>query len=306
MTKRKSLTQAASRLSLHQTARLDHDTPPESGPRRTLPIELAAIDPGKRLRTALDESALSQLAESMAALGLQAPVVVKPAPEAGRFLLLAGAHRLEAAARLGWGRIEAMVVDADADESAMIEIDENLSRAELSALDRALFIAARKALHERLNPAARHGGDRKTGKYRETTPDQVLNINTRSFTAKTAKRAGVSESMVRRAAMIGKHLTPALVHALTGTPLAEREGDLYRLSRLPAPVQRKIAKQLRQCSSPPRTLNALLPAPARETAVHSALERAWERAPSDERRRFLEALSVQGAAELGFHVSNKP
>ena len=239
MTKRKSLTQAASRLSLHRTARLDHDTPPESGPRRTLPIELAAIDPGKRLRTALDESALSQLAESIAALGLQAPVVVKPAAKAGRFLLLAGAHRLEAAVRLGWGRIEAMVVDAD--ESAMIEIDENLSRAELSALDRALFITARKALHERLNPAARHGGDRKTGKYRETTPDQVLNINTRSFTAKTAKRAGVSESMVRRAAMIGKHLTPALVHAITSTPLAEREGDLYRLSRLPAPAQRKIA-----------------------------------------------------------------
>ena len=199
-----------------------------------------------------------------------------------------------------------MVVDADADESAMIEIDENLARAELTALDRALFITARKTLHERFNPAARHGGDRKSGKYHESNHDQVPNISTRSFTATTAARSGVSESMVRRAALIGKHLTPALVGALGGTPLAEREGDLYRLSRLPAPAQRKIAKQLHQCSSPPRTLNALLPAPVRETAVHSALDRAWKQATSDERRRFLEALSVQGAAELGFHVSNKP
>lgn len=306
MTKRKSLTQAATRLGLHQTGRLDHDTPPEAGQRRTLPIELAAIDPGKRLRTALDESAVNQLAESMATLGLQAPVVVKPAIETGRFLLLAGAHRLEAAARLGWGRIEAMVVDADEDESAMIEIDENLARAELTALDRALFIAARKTLHERLNPAARHGGDRKSGKYNKSNSDQVLNISTRSFTATTAKRTGVSESMVRRAAMIGKHLTPALVGALAGTPLAERESDLYRLSRLPTAAQRRLAKQLRQCPSPPRTLSALLPAPSREPAVQSPLERAWERATSDERRRFLAALSVRSVPELGFHVRKGP
>ena len=81
-----------------------------------------------------------------------------------------------------------MVVDAD--ESAMIEIDENLARAELSALDRALFIAARKALHERLNPAARHGGDRKSGKYHKSNRGQVPNVSTRSFTATTAKRTG--------------------------------------------------------------------------------------------------------------------
>ena len=306
MRKRKTLTQAATRLGLHQSDLTGNDIPDEARPRRTLPLQLTAIDPGKRLRSALDEPAIERLTESMSTIGLQSPVLVKPAPEPGCFHLLAGAHRLEAAARLGWEHIEAMILDVDDDDSALIEIDENLARAELTALDRALFIAARKALHERLNPAARHGGDRKSGKYHKSNHDQVPNVSTRSFTATTAKRTGVSESMVRRAAMIGKHLTPALVGALAGTPLAEREGDLYRLSRLPAAAQRRIAKRLRQCPSPPRTLSALLPAPSREPVIQSPLERAWERATSDERRRFLAALSVQGTLGPGFRVTNGP
>ena len=102
MTKRKTLTQAATRLGLHRSELTGKDIPAEARSRRTLPLELTAIDPGKRLRSALNEPAIERLTESMSTIGLQSPVLVKPAPEPGCFHLLAGAHRLEAAKQLGW------------------------------------------------------------------------------------------------------------------------------------------------------------------------------------------------------------
>ncbi len=141
-------------------------------PRRSLPVQLAQIRVADRLRLALDEATVATIAGSMAELGLQSPVLLRPwraagaegsdawgREDAGLFALVAGAHRLEAARRLGWAHIEALIVEGTPDEVRLIEIDENLARAELTVLDRARFLATRKRIYLRLHPERRRGDE---------------------------------------------------------------------------------------------------------------------------------------------------
>ena len=138
-------------------------------PRRSLPVQLAQIRVADRLRLVLDEATVATIAGSMAELGLQSPVLLRPwraagsdawgREDAGLFALVAGAHRLDAARRLGWAHIEALIVEGTPDEVRLIEIDENLARAELTVLDRARFLAARKRIYLRLHPERRRGGE---------------------------------------------------------------------------------------------------------------------------------------------------
>jgi len=96
--------------------------------------EIASIVVGERLR-ALDMAAVETLAESIDAMGLRTPITLRRDGDA--LLLVAGAHRLEAAKRLGWEYIDADVVENwSALEARRWEIAENLHRADLTALQR--------------------------------------------------------------------------------------------------------------------------------------------------------------------------
>ncbi len=101
---------------------------------------------------------VNALAESMRVSGLINPVIVKRAViydgsiMCEGFKVIAGNHRVSAARALGWDQIEAFVVDGDGSlEAELIEIDENLCRAELSAAQRASAIARRKEVWEALH-----------------------------------------------------------------------------------------------------------------------------------------------------------
>jgi ParB family chromosome partitioning protein len=83
-------------------------------------------------RAAADDD-VETLAESMKKLGLKTPIWVRyfPAPDdvgSDRLVLVAGAHRLAAAKKLGWEEIECVVIYDMADDDARLwEIAENLS-----------------------------------------------------------------------------------------------------------------------------------------------------------------------------------
>lgn len=122
-----------------------------------LSIPLDLIDVGERLR-AVDRDYVSLIAESLAERGLDTPIIVTAAGADGRHALIAGGHRVAAASLAGWTEIPAKVVEADELQARLIEIDENLIRRELSALDRAVFLAERKRIYEAMHPATRPGG----------------------------------------------------------------------------------------------------------------------------------------------------
>ena len=113
-------------------------------------IALDIVFANNEART-IDEKAVERLAESMNKVGQLNPImVVKARYSAGGradntcYRVVAGGHRLKAAKMLGWSEIDACVLDYAEDDykhHRMIEITENLHRAELSALERDKLVA---------------------------------------------------------------------------------------------------------------------------------------------------------------------
>ncbi|UPK12832.1 ParB N-terminal domain-containing protein [Bradyrhizobium sp. 155] len=193
---------------------------------------MSGIDvPAERLR-ALRQEAVDVLAESMMRNGLIHPVTLRK--RAGRgYWIVAGAHRLAAAEKLGWREIACVILDkCSEDEATLIEIDENLTRSELSPAERALHIDRRKAIYERLYPETKHGGDRKG------SSPQIANLKTDRFTADTARRTGKSETAVQRDATRAKRIE--VLPDIINTCL-DKGAELDALAKLPVAEQRDLA-----------------------------------------------------------------
>ncbi|WP_273789940.1 ParB/RepB/Spo0J family partition protein [Bartonella sp. ML70XJBT] len=126
-------------------------------------LALDVIVVPERIRPVDDEHAKA-LAQSMAREGLMNPITVRHTPNAkeGNYTLIAGAHRLRAAELLGYSDIDAVVVQADKDNAALLEVAENLFRNELSVIDRALFVQTYRELWEKKYGEIKVGGDRKS------------------------------------------------------------------------------------------------------------------------------------------------
>ena len=191
----------------------------------------AIVVPPDRMRR-LRPDVVAQLAESISALGLLQPIVVRP--KGARYNLVVGAHQLAAATQLGHASIAAIVLDGlDADAAQLAEIDENLIRADLSPAERALHVARRKELYEKLHPQTKRGGDRKSANAKSNRQNGDL----KRFTKDAANKTGRSERTVQReieraAKIIG-------LADVIGTPL-DTADELDALAKLPSMVQRDL------------------------------------------------------------------
>jgi ParB family transcriptional regulator, chromosome partitioning protein len=105
-----------------------------SGALRDLPLSSVKPNPYQP-RTRIDQSELTDLANSMEASGLLQPIVVRPRDSG--FELIAGERRLRAAQHLGWARIPAVVQDVDDRTLLTLALVENLQRDDLSPIDEA-------------------------------------------------------------------------------------------------------------------------------------------------------------------------
>ena len=298
-----------------KTPTAQYPVPETARPRRTMPVELDAIRVTERLRHGLDGAKLEIIAASMAELGLQSPILLRlwrdtseGNPQAwgredpGLFGLVAGAHRLEAARQLGWTRIEAIIVEGSPDDIALIEIDENLARAELTALDRARFLAARKRIHTRLNASRHHGGDRRSADYKQQE-DRSAEIAARSFPTEAADLTDLSKSMIYRAVAIGEGISDDLADLLASSPIADNETSLYRIAQLPPTRRLDLKKSIStQPSETASIVNSFLANTATSGRAKSrpaedrhlvTLKRTWSAANPKTRRRFLEWQAEQ-------------
>ena len=137
------------------TASSKPDTP--KGARAVCSIAVDAITvPSERLRK-LRPEVVDWLVESITARSLLEPIIVRR--RGVGYELIAGHHRFEAARNCGHQTIRAEVYDSLSDDEAeLIQIDENLIRANLSDAERILHVARRKELYEKLHPETKHGG----------------------------------------------------------------------------------------------------------------------------------------------------
>jgi ParB family chromosome partitioning protein len=100
-----------------------------------LPVETIHPNP-RQPRKRFDGEATSALAESIRALGLVQPVVVRPR-KAGGFELIAGERRWRAVREAGLPTVPALVREADDRDTLLLGLVENVAREQLSAVEEA-------------------------------------------------------------------------------------------------------------------------------------------------------------------------
>lgn len=182
----------------------------------------------------LDERAVSALTESIGAIGLIQPITVRQVSANGgtgvAWKLISGMHRVEACRRLGLEEIDAIVMEGRSYlETELIEIDENLCRAELSPAQRAAAIKRRKQIWDALHPE-------NSGPSCPTIPRGRGRPG--EFAADTATVTGESKRDINRhlsrADALGDDLS-----AVTGTSL-DKGVELDALKALPEPERRDL------------------------------------------------------------------
>ena len=102
-----------------------------------LQIPLDQLDENPyQTRTQLDEHALHELCDSIRALGVLEPILVRPTAN-GRYQVIAGARRVKAAQLADRGEIPAVVRQVSNEQAMLMTVVENLLREDLSILDQA-------------------------------------------------------------------------------------------------------------------------------------------------------------------------
>lgn len=193
--------------------------------------------PIKQIRVSRDRlrplGDVTQLAASIAEIGLLQPIVVTP-----DFRLISGRHRLAAAKKLRWKTIPVIVRDLKRLDRELAEIDENLIRNELSVLERAEHMLRRKAIYEARYPDAVTGSSMRMSAVRR---GERVSQRQPVFAYATAAKIGRTPRTVQHEVQIASKLAPEIREQLKPTPVANSKSDLLYLARLPADEQTKIA-----------------------------------------------------------------
>lgn len=210
--------------------------------KKTIPY--ASIDASDRLRP-IDPDYAAFIAASVEEKGVQTPIVV--APRGDGFKLAEGGHRHAAFGLLGLTDLEVgkhvVIEEMDEAQRKLREIDENLVRRELNPLDRALFLAERRKIYEKLNKTLARGGDRKSDKFAEETKSQTLRLGfAPRFSQDVADKVGLSERAIQLALHIAKSLDPDAVKLLRGTKIETNQQALLQLCDLTATEQCAAAR----------------------------------------------------------------
>jgi ParB family transcriptional regulator, chromosome partitioning protein len=257
----------------------------------TGPVPVADIAAKHRLRP-VSEAGVEALKASITETGVMKDAIHVRRKKGGALVLIAGAHRLEAARQLGWHEIEAKVwTDVTDDWSRLMEIDDNLAGAEMGPLDTAVFLAERKAVYERLHPETRQGV---AGALARHSATDILSVA--SFAATTAEKFGLSDRHVRRLVEIGTALSKDELRWLRASPAPIRLTDLQALAKIGDQRERsqvciRLSNGAKSAVDAWRAhrVEAGDEAPVKDPVEEAfiALSKAWARAPMAAKKRFL-------------------
>lgn len=252
-------------------------------------VRIADIVIGSRLRP-VSVAGVESLIASISETGVMKDAIHLRKMKDGSLHLLAGAHRTEAARRLGWDEIEAKIwTDVTDDWARLIEIDDNLAGAEMNALDTAVFLATRKAVYERLHPETRQG-------VAGGLARQGLASELSSFAAATAEKFNMTMRQVQKIVAAGSRLGPDEVASLRAAPRQVSLKDLTEIAKISQPTDRYDVVRLlseggaKSAAEAMRSLRSGLQPIVKDPVDEEfkALLNAWSRARLAARRRFVE------------------
>ena len=278
---------------------------------RAKSMTLAEVDPAAVIvsgrRRLIDEAWAEAIAATIAERGQDTPIKLRRA-EDGKLHLIAGAHRLEAC-KLAGVKVRAEIVSCSEAEGRLLEIDENLIRRELSPFDRAIFLAERKEVYQRLYPGTRQHSAGGHGKARAAATEKITVAagaasETFSFAKSTAEKIGIGERAIQRAVKINSGLSERSRAEIAGTWLAEKEGQLYALAGLDHDRQRAVLDLMLSEDGPTKVAAAEdaiqgRRSPRGKNQTQQALDKliaAWARAPKRAQSGFIDYLAELGLA----------
>lgn len=215
-------------------------------------VKLADLDRGDG---PIDEGVVARLAESIAAVGLQQPVGVRPVGAGWR--LIYGRHRLAAIDTFEpkWATCPAVVFDVDEAQAEMAAIDENLVRRVLNEMEEDAALARRKELYLALHPETKAGvaggsaPKTKGGETSDTVSFVPPTPPTASFVKDTARKTGKSRRTIERKVAIGESIPPQIQELLSHSPAAGKQADLKKIAAMDAARQLAVATLLNDGSA---------------------------------------------------------
>lgn len=255
-------------------------------------VSVAEIEVSNRLRP-VSEAGVESIIASINETGVMKDAIHLRQKKGGKLVLIAGGHRLEAAKRLRWSEIEAKVwADVTDDWAQLLEIDDNIAGAELSPLDTAVFLAARKRVYEKLHPET----VAKTGAELAAKRWDATDTMSAAFATATAEKFGMSDRHVRRLIAAGSSLDPRDVALLRKAPKPVTLKDLNEIAKIGETIERydvveALAEGRAKSAADARRQRI---APTGDSPVEDpvnvafkALVKAWSRAPMAAKKRFL-------------------
>lgn len=264
---------------------------------RDIPVADILI-PKSRLR-GIDEDHARARAVSMKEVGLLQAIVVRKTPPATKpfkpYTLVFGGHRLRGAEINQWKTIRAEIKDMTDLEASIIEIEENLSRRDLSALDRAVFIARRRELHIKQHGEITPGGDQSANLA--LWSDELADV---------ADRIGFSTRTLQRADQIARNLQPALRTQLASGDVPENK--LIKLAKMEPQRQKDIAKAVRSGTDLDDAIAATDPKPKTKKSDAqkrvSAVLSNYAALSAKDRRAILQQIARDYAKDVEWALAN--
>jgi hypothetical protein len=191
-------------------------------------------------------SEVNKLATSINEVGLIQPITLREAvvvhntAERG-WQIVAGHHRVAACRALGWTEIDAIVLNSESTlQTDLIEIDENLCRAELTAAQRSTFSKRRKQIWEALYFGTQVGNlcpPEKRPVGNKSPPPQ-----TKGFAAATAKATGMKKRSLNQHVARAEALGEDILTKVTNTSL-DSGVELEALGKLPESERTELVER---------------------------------------------------------------
>jgi ParB/RepB/Spo0J family partition protein len=215
---------------------------------------------------------VTEIEQSIAEKGILEPLLVRPVD--GRYELIIGSRRFEAAKHLGLKMVPAVVRSMMDEEALIISLVENIQRRELEPEEE--YDALMKL--RKLNPAIYASTDelaKVIGKSRQYVEDRIAAVQT----VRTIRKAGGSKIAVREA--------PTMEERKDGVLPIKHAGFLRRAEEAPMVQQIPEARRAKKLSDLAETI-AELPGPEAQKVVERFV--MTPQRPIEDIRREVETL----------------
>jgi ParB family chromosome partitioning protein len=264
-----------------------------------LPLDAIVVGPRLRLVRDVQVQNLLVMAEDT---GITTPIHVRKVDT--RHELIDGAHRLEAARRLGMEEIACLLVECRQDEARAFEASNNLGAARMTPLQTAVFAASWKKTYYELHP------ERRPGVFKGNQHTESWLVHSNALTNSIADSLGRKSRQIFKIIAVGERLSAEEVTQLQNLEWPVTLEELEAIGKISDPEERqcvvrklslgaakKVAQARRQIAEEqggqPPVKDAESADDARVEAAFKALSTAWNRSPKAARRRFVEGIRAE-------------